>query len=683
MTTVSIDNGSPAIYLIKLAAIAFIYFGLVKLGLTLSSLNASASPVWPATGFALAVLLLRGYHLWPAIFVGAFLANLLTAGSIYTAAAIAVGNSLEAVVGALLINRLSGGVRTFATPTGIAKFALVCTASTAISPAIGVLSLSLGGYAEWAQFGSIFMTWWLGDLAGALLVAPVLVLWAEPPLARAHVGEAIAIFVVAAGIGLIAFSPMIEQTAHRTPLVFLALVPLVWTALRRDPRDTATAALILSGFAVWGTFAGGGPFLWAGFNESFVLLMTFIVSAAIPSLMLSSMATQLRDSYAMLESKVEERTHQLELANLAKSRFIAVASHDLRQPLHAVGLFVAQLREHMDNAEGTRIVEQIDAAVTNLDDLFNSLLDISKLDAGVLFANISEFPIASEFKRIESTFTEMARKKGLSFRIASSGAWVRSDPILLERILLNLVSNAIRCTKKGGVVLGCRGRGAHLQIEVWDTGPGIPDDKRQRVFDEFYRLPDLEHADHPGLGLGLAIVERLCRLLGHSVELRSIIGKGCVFRIIVPWVARADLVNPAAAAHAQLDKLSGKLVVVIDDDPLVLDSTAGLLRSWGCRVVAASSGGAALTRLAEYDHPPDLIICDYHLSDGITGVEAIKRLREALNLPVPALLMTGDADPVRLHAARASGDPLMNKPVRPRALRAMMNHFFTMHHVRA
>ena len=148
MTTVSIDNGSPAIYLIKLAAIAFIYFGLVKLGLTLSSLNASASPVWPATGFALAVLLLRGYHLWPAIFVGAFLANLLTAGSIYTAAAIAVGNSLEAVVGALLINRLSGGVRTFATPTGIAKFALISAASTAISPAIGVLSLSLGGYAS-------------------------------------------------------------------------------------------------------------------------------------------------------------------------------------------------------------------------------------------------------------------------------------------------------------------------------------------------------------------------------------------------------------------------------------------------------------------------------------------------------------------------------------------------------
>ena len=669
-----------AIYIIELAAIAFIYFGLVKLGLTLASVNPSASPVWPATGFALAILLLRGYRVWPAIFVGAFLANASSAGSIYTAAAIAVGNSLEGVLGALLINRLSGGVRTFATPAGIAKFALISAASTAISPAIGVSSLSLGGYAEWAQFGPIFMTWWLGDLAGALVVAPVLVLWAEGPPARAHVGEAIAIFVVAAGIGLIAFSPMIEQTGT-APLSSFWL-SFRWSgrrcgvirATRRPQRSFSRDSRSGARLPAAGLFYGRVS------TSLFVLLIMFIVSAAIPSLMLSAMATQLQDSYTMLEGKVEERTHQLELANLAKSRFIAVASHDLRQPLHALGLFVAQLREHLDSAERNRIVEQIDAAVTDMDELFNAMLDISKLDAGVLVPNISEFAIASVFKRIESTFTGMAREKGLSFRIASSGAWVRSDSILLERILLNLVSNAIRCTKEGGVVLGSRRRGERLHIEVWDTGPGIPEDKRQSVFDEFYRLPDLEHAGHPGLGLGLSIVERLCRLLGHSVELSSVMGKGCVFRIIVPWVApQADMADPTAAVHAHVDKFSGKLVVVIDDDTLVLDSMAGLLRGWGCRVVAASSGGAALARLAEYDHPPDLIISDYHLADGSTGIEAITRLREALNLPVPALLISGDTDPLRLREARASGYHLLNKPVSPRALRAMLSHFFKKH----
>ncbi|MFL5105262.1 MAG: MASE1 domain-containing protein, partial [Xanthobacteraceae bacterium] len=230
-----------AIYIIELAAIALIYFWLVKLGLTLALINPSASPVWPATGFALAILLLRGCRVWPAIFVAAFLANLSSSSSIYTAAAIAAGNSLEGVLSALLINRWSGGVRTFTTPAGIAKFALISAAATAISPAIGVSSLSLGGSAAWAQFGPIFTTWWLGDLAGALMVAPVLVLWAEGRPARAHASEAISIFVVAAGVGLIAFSPIIEQTVQRTPLVFLAVVPLVWAAMRRNPRDTATA----------------------------------------------------------------------------------------------------------------------------------------------------------------------------------------------------------------------------------------------------------------------------------------------------------------------------------------------------------------------------------------------------------------------------------------------------------
>src|SRR5262245_38807063 len=316
-----------AIYIIELAAIAFIYFWLVKLGLTLASINPSASPVWPATGFALAILLLRGYRAWPAIFVGAFLANLSSTGSIYTSAAIATGNSLEGVVGTFLINRWSGGVRTFTTPAGTVRFALISTAATVISPAIGVSSLSFGGYAEWAEFGPIFISWWLGDLAGALMVAPVLVLWADDP--RTPARETIAIFVVAASIGLIAFSPMLEQTVNRTPLAFLAVAPLVWTALRRDPRDTATAALILAVFAVWGTSVGGGPFSWAGLNESFVLLVMFIVSTAIPSLVLSAMATELRHSHATLERKVEERTQQLKLANFA-------LSHEVNQPLTGI-----------------------------------------------------------------------------------------------------------------------------------------------------------------------------------------------------------------------------------------------------------------------------------------------------------------------------------------------------------
>ena len=255
------------------------------------------------------------------------------------------------------------------------------------------------------------------------------------------------------------------------------------------------------------------------------------------------MAEQLQDSYAYLESKVEERTHQLELANLAKSRFLAAASHDLRQPLHALGLFVAQLRSHMKSAEGSRLVDRIDDAVTAMNELFNALLDISKLDAGVLPVNLIEFPIAQVLRRIESTFAEAAREKGLSFQLVSSSAWVRSDPILLERIVHNLVSNAVRYTASGSVVVGCRRRGDTVHIEVWDSGPGIAEAQRRNIFGEFYRLAG--DNTHGGLGLGLAIVDRLCKLLDHPIQLDSTVGKGSRFSVTVPMAAaQAQVAEP-------------------------------------------------------------------------------------------------------------------------------------------
>src|SRR6266436_2710941 len=247
----------------------------------------------------------------------------------------------------------------------------------------------------------------------------------------------------------------------------------------------------------------------------------------------NKMAARLQESYTTLEHKVEERTRQLELANLAKSRFLAAASHDLRQPLHALGLFVAQLHGRMRAGERRRIIARVDAALSAMNELFNALLDISKLDAGVLTPSITEFPVAKLLDRVDTTFTGAAREKGLSLQVVTSSAWVRSDFILLERIVFNLVSNAVRYTSSGGVVVGCRNRGVNLRIEVWDTGPGVPQDQQQNIFGEFYRLG----ATGAGLGLGLAIVDRLCRLLDHSVRLTSILGKGSCFSVALPRVA--------------------------------------------------------------------------------------------------------------------------------------------------
>src|SRR5712691_1712626 len=320
--------------------------------------------------------------------------------------------------------------------------------------------------------------------------------------------------------------------------------------------------------------------------------------------------------------------HQLEEANLAKSRFLAAASHDLRQPLHALNLFVTQLRTETDQAEKSRVTAQIDAAVTAMNDLFNALLDISKLDAGVLAPELTTFPVAQLLKHMETTFAPAAREKGLRLQFVPSAAWVRSDFILLERILLNLVSNAIRYTVRGGVLVGCRGRGQQLRIEVWDSGIGIPEDQRENIFGEFCQLAASERDRRGGLGLGLAIVDRLCRLLDHRLELTSTLGRGSRFAVSLPSVAAPQEASEHAP-KAMADPASGKLIVVIEDDALALDAMRGLLRRWGCLVVTAESESEALASLVDDDQLPDLIISDYRLAGGHTGIEAIQRLRSA------------------------------------------------------
>jgi signal transduction histidine kinase len=713
-----------SIYLLDLLGIGVVYFVLAKIGLTLASINPSTSAIWPATGFALAAALMWGYRVGPAVLVASFAANVTNVGSMYAAAAIALGNTLEALVGAWLINRWCNGRETFATTTGVAKFALVCVLSTIISATVGIGSLLFSGNAP-TPLAMTWMTWWLGDLAGALVVAPFIVLWAAGnlhSLERAQWGEFGTIVAATIAVGIIAFSPVIAQTGYRDPLGFLALPPLLWAALRRDPRETATVVVILCCFAVWGTLAGSGPFARVSLNDSFLLLVMFFISISVPSMALSAdvlmrrrseeqlrhahdelaaSARELKDtaerlqvSSGKLEERVEQRTQELKEAlqqlqartrelgeaNQAKSRFIAAASHDLRQPLHALGLFVDRLHGRVNAAERRGIVEQIDAAVGAVDELFNQLLDISKLDAGVLTPTISDFPIAHLLKRTENIFTATARKKGLSLRIVSNSAWVRSDAILLERILLNLVSNAVGYTATGGIVVGCRRRGRQLRIEVWDSGPGIPKDQHQNIFAEFHQLGGPQHERRSGLGLGLAIVDRLCRLLDHQIELTSASGNGSRFSVIVPLVvAQALTAEPKASVRAALGSIRGKLVVVIDDDALVLDSMGGFLRSWGCDAVTAASAHAALAGLAEPARTPDLIICDYRLSDGQNGIEAIEKLREAFKLSIPAFLISGDTAPERLRDARASGYRLLHKPVRPRALRAILGTFLKKH----
>ncbi|MGE5772951.1 MAG: MASE1 domain-containing protein [Hyphomicrobiales bacterium] len=327
----SLNRGGLGGYLATLFAVALAYFVLAKLGLQLASINPSASPIWAPTGVALAAVILAGPRIWPAILIGAFAANAATAGTLETSAVIAVGNTLEGVVGGYLITRWCGGSGTFATPARIAKFAIVSVGlPTMLSATIGVATLYVAGLAAEPNLAPIWITWWLGDTAGALVVTPVIVLWAITDwrsIDWRELREMAAVFGCAILVGLVTFSPLLPRSQYTSPLGFLAILPLVWAALRRGPRDTATVGVILTIFAIWATIAQAGPFAHMGLNESFLLLLTFMLSVSVPSLALSAdvemrrrSEDDLRRIQAELDSRVKERTAALADTNVQLSK---------------------------------------------------------------------------------------------------------------------------------------------------------------------------------------------------------------------------------------------------------------------------------------------------------------------------------------------------------------------------
>jgi signal transduction histidine kinase/CheY-like chemotaxis protein len=377
------------------------------------------------------------------------------------------------------------------------------------------------------------------------------------------------------------------------------------------------------------------------------------------------------DLLAELRLKKEEA----ERANVAKSRFLAAASHDLRQPLHAMALFVSALKDERQEADThRRLLGQLNASVESLEVLFHALLDVSKLDAGTVRPEVRDFPVQAVFDRIGREYATEAADKGLRLRLVPTRALLRSDATLLERILRNLLHNAIRYTDAGGVIIGCRRCGDAVRIAVCDTGVGIEAAHLTDIFQEFYQIANPERDRSKGLGLGLAIVDRLARLLNHPLDVVSIPGRGSVFAITVPRgevaTAEPDLSPPAEIFEG---KLGGALLVVIDDEAAVLEGMREVLRQWGCRPLLADSANGALSQLAEAKSRPAAVIADYRLRSGETGTSAIERIRSAYGADIPGVIITGDTAPDRLREAEASGYHLLHKPVRPVRLRALLS----------
>ena len=399
-------------------------------------------------------------------------------------------------------------------------------------------------------------------------------------------------------------------------------------------------------------------------------------------------AEALERANATLERRVRERTRELtrlntelerakaeaDEANASKTRFVAAASHDILQPLNAARLYVTSLIERQRGGEDSDLVRNVDASLEAVEEIFAALLDISRLDTGAMKPEMTDFRIDELLQRLEMEFAPLAREKRLDLIFMPCSLTVRSDRRLLRRLLQNLVSNAIKYTPAGSVLVGCRRRGQRLRIEVYDTGIGIPLGKRRAVFKEFHRLDQGARVAR-GVGLGLSIVERIARVLDCEVVLKSSTGRGSRFSVEVP---RAT--EPAAKpvlhtiSRATGGRLAGTIVLCIDNERTILDGMETLLGGWGCRVLTAADLAAALAAMQGSGLQPDGLLVDYHL-DGANGVVTVAELRRRLNRDLPAILITADRSAHVRNEARAAGMHVLNKPIKPASLRASITQW--------
>jgi signal transduction histidine kinase len=384
----------------------------------------------------------------------------------------------------------------------------------------------------------------------------------------------------------------------------------------------------------------------------------------------------LRAAHAALDRS--ERARELEAArdaairaNQEKSRFLAIASHDLRQPMHALGLFAATLEKRLQGSGEEALVHNLVRSIDGLDRSFNVMLDISRLDAGTIEPNFQLFPLRDLFRRLHMHFAGQAEQAGLGLRFSPGGKSVTSDPQLLERILGNLIQNAIKYTDSGGIVVVARTTRACVNVEVWDTGPGIQPAELPRIFDEFYQVGRGERARERGLGMGLAIVKRLALLLGHQLVVASQPGRGTMFRIGIPVGGLPEIQDVTAAADTlpmPAPEVQPRTVLVVDDEESIREGLRLLLEEWGYQVVAAGTVEQAERIVRRLEAPPDLILSDLHLGDGPDGIAAIEAVRRQCGFDVNAILITGDTSHEELRRATDSGHPVLFKPVQPRKL---------------
>ena len=398
-----------------------------------------------------------------------------------------------------------------------------------------------------------------------------------------------------------------------------------------------------------------------------------------------------------LESQVRSRTEELkaallrlgrtndelvtardaaERANRIKTRFFTAVGHDLLQPLHAAKLSLSALGGPERDSASRRLVNQIEHALSTVEDLLKTILDISKLEAGIIKPSLQPVGLAEMFASLALDMYPIARSKHVALTLRPTKLAVLSDRPMLRRILQNLLANAVRYTEHGGIKLVARRRGSNVRIEVWDTGPGIPAEECERIFEEFQRGAAAERTSHTGFGLGLSIVQRAAEALGHHVDLCSRVGHGSRFAVTVPYLGTIDSVAPSPAHPGEADAygFASIKVFVIDNDDAVLEAMNALLARWSCETRVSRGQGDLQSLLGSPGFRPDIVLADFHLDRGASGLDVVAELRRSLGVEIPVIVITADHSPGVAEAVRSADCELLCKPVKPAELRALMLH---------
>jgi len=529
-------------YVLAVAALAAVYIVAARAGLMMDAIAGFATLVWPPSGLALAALLIFGRGLWPGVFIGAFVANLLTGAPIPVALGIGVGNTLEAVLAAYALRRIPGfqlSLERLADVVGL--IVLAAGLSTTVSATIGVTSLYVGGIISSGQVAETWRAWWLGDLMADLLVAPVLLVWTGGPRI---VGDpkrrvetlALGIAVIAASLLIFGGEAGLPTPTGRFAQAYLFFPLLIWAALRFGQRGAITTAFVVSVIAIWGTALGYGPFVRPELHQSLISLQAFMGVAAATFLVLgASVSERSRAEEAMrvAQARAEE-------ANKAKADFLAVMSHELRTPLNAISGYVDLLTLGVDGAltEKQRAsINRIQANQQHLTSLIEDVLSFIRIEAGRIPLDIRKVPVRMVADALEATVRPDLQRKEIAFSCEACDAAVsvQADPEKLRQILLNFVANAIKFTDPNGhIMVGAEQAGTLVRIWVSDTGIGIPSDQIAQVFEPFFQVESGPTRRYPGIGLGLAIARDLARAMGGEVRLESTVGKGSTVSVLLP-----------------------------------------------------------------------------------------------------------------------------------------------------